>query len=201
MRACDLNLCSDLRRPTQIPALPASRSSPATPSTIPLNRVGCPRPPHLQRSNPHRARCTTACQFPRFPPLEVFVRRPPHYVAPPSWAGIRKPSQTRSFDDLTSMSGLPPRSDPRASSPEVSEVPHQKPTLPRSRLASFSHSRRRNAAITVWREADRQVESPSLIQRSGIYNGLRVAFAAQHHHQVRNQCSAAVNVELDDFLC
>ena len=58
-----------------------------------------------------------------------------------------------------------------------------------------------NAAITVWREADRRVENPSLIQRSGIYNGLRVAFAAQHHHQVGYQCSAAGNVKLDDFLC
>src|SRR5260370_6600480 len=93
MRACDLNLCIDLHRSRQIPALPASRSCPATPSTNPLNRVGCPRAPHLQRPNPHRACCTTAAHFPRFPPLEVFVRRPPERVAPPSWAGIRKPSQ------------------------------------------------------------------------------------------------------------
>ncbi len=91
MRACDLNLCIDLHRPRQIPALPASRSCRATPSTIPLNRVGCPRAPHLQRPNPHRARCTTAAHFPRFRPLEVFVRRPQECVAPPSWAGIRKP--------------------------------------------------------------------------------------------------------------
>jgi hypothetical protein len=31
-------------------------------------------------------------------PLEVFVRRSPVYVEPPSWAGIRKPSQKRRFD-------------------------------------------------------------------------------------------------------
>jgi hypothetical protein len=68
MRARDLNWCIDRHRPRQISALPASRSCPATPSTILLNRVGCPRAPHLQRSNPHRARCTTACQFPRFLP-------------------------------------------------------------------------------------------------------------------------------------
>src|SRR5207245_419614 len=34
---------------------------------------------------------------PRFPPLEVFGRRPPVYAAPPSWAGIRKPSQERTL--------------------------------------------------------------------------------------------------------
>src|SRR5713226_8197241 len=95
MRACDLNLCIDLHRLRQIPTLAASRLSAATPSTNPLNRVGSPRVPQLRRSNPHSARGTTACQFPRFPPLEVFVRRPPARVAPLSWAGIRKPSHNR----------------------------------------------------------------------------------------------------------
>jgi len=123
MRACDLNLCIDLHRPRQIPALPASRSCPATPSTIPLNRVGCPRAPHLQRSNPHRARCTTACQFPRFRPLEVFVRRPPEYVAPSSWAGIRKPSQTATWWQVCATSALPQIADLRQPVRHVAEVP------------------------------------------------------------------------------
>jgi hypothetical protein len=114
MRACDLNLCIDLHRSRQIPTLPASRSCPATPSTNPLNRVGCPRAPHLQRPNPHRARCTTAAHFPRFRPLEVFVRRPPEYVAPLSWAGIRKPSQTATSRFVRAESAL-------ASTPDIGE--------------------------------------------------------------------------------
>jgi hypothetical protein len=38
--------------------------------------------PHRRRSNPHRARCTIASHFPRFRPLEGFVRRPPECLAP-----------------------------------------------------------------------------------------------------------------------
>src|SRR5258708_1138837 len=68
MRACDLNLCIDLHRSRQIPPLPPTRSSPPTPSTIPLNRPASPRPPP-----------------------------PPERVAPPAWGGIRKPSQKKTL--------------------------------------------------------------------------------------------------------
>jgi cell division protein FtsI/penicillin-binding protein 2 len=58
-----------------------NRSRAATPSINAGDRVGCLRAPHPQRSNPHRARCTTTSHFPRFRPLEVFVRRPPECVS------------------------------------------------------------------------------------------------------------------------
>jgi hypothetical protein len=100
MRASDpslCNLCIDLHRSNQIPTLTANRSRAATPSIIALDRVGCPRAPHPQRSNPHRARCTTASYFPRFRPLEGFVRRPLVCGAASVAAGIRNPSQEETF--------------------------------------------------------------------------------------------------------
>jgi hypothetical protein len=85
LRASDpslYTLCIALHRPNQIPTLTTKRSCAATPSINALNRVGCPRAPHRRRSNPHRARCTIASHFPRFRPLEGFVRRPPECLAP-----------------------------------------------------------------------------------------------------------------------
>src|SRR5713101_6900882 len=102
MRASYLNLCSDLHRPSQISTLTAGCSCAATPSIDPLHRVGCLRAPHPQRSNPHRARCTTASPFPRFRPLEVFVRRPPECVA--AFEGGRHP---KTFTRADHPVGLP----------------------------------------------------------------------------------------------
>ncbi len=103
-RASYLNLCSDLHRPSQISTLTAGCSCAATPSIDPLHRVGCLRAPHPQRSNPHRGRCTTASPFPRFRPLEVFVRRPPECVA--AFEGGRHPKQAAEFQTVAHGGGL-----------------------------------------------------------------------------------------------
>src|SRR3982075_913679 len=57
-----------------------------------------------------------------------------------------------------------------ASQGTTAVIPVGKAPSPRARRSCHS---RRNAAITVWREADRQVESPSLIQRSGRFRPRR----------------------------
>jgi hypothetical protein len=62
----------------------------------------------------------------RFPPLEVFVRRPPALAARPGSAGIRKPSQTRTLARIavgTLIAERPPHRSVRAA------FPHTAPTL------------------------------------------------------------------------
>ena len=89
----------------QIPTLTTKRSCAATPSINALNRVGCPRAPHRRRSNPHRARCTIASHFPRFRPLEGFVRRPPECLAP-SVRGRHPKPFTKALMDLAHVNWL-----------------------------------------------------------------------------------------------
>jgi hypothetical protein len=72
---------------------PSDRSGVPTFSILTFEPVASTRLLDPPCSNPHSARGAPDCPNPRFPPLEVFVRRPPQCVAPPSWAGIRKPSQ------------------------------------------------------------------------------------------------------------
>ena len=60
----------------------ASRSSNATTSKSALDRLAATQPPLPQLSNPHSApRRAHTFPFPRFLPLEVFVRRPPECAA------------------------------------------------------------------------------------------------------------------------
>jgi hypothetical protein len=72
----DLNLGIDLRGSSQIPSATAGQSCAAMSSTNAFNGVDFHHPLHLPRPNPHSARGTTACHFPRFPSLEAFGRRP-----------------------------------------------------------------------------------------------------------------------------
>jgi hypothetical protein len=76
IHAYDLNLCTDLHCSRRALTLAAPRSCPATPSTNALMGVGCHQPVRLPRANPHSARGTTACHFPRFRSLKAFGRRP-----------------------------------------------------------------------------------------------------------------------------
>ena len=76
MHAYDLNLCTDLHCSRRTLTLAAPRSCAATSSTNTLMGVGCHQPVHLPRANPHSARGTTACHFPRFRSLKAFGRRP-----------------------------------------------------------------------------------------------------------------------------
>src|SRR5713226_5647848 len=95
-----LNLGANLRRSMRQGRCNTHRSCFPTLATVALDRIGCPAAPNPQLSNPHSsgpARGTIAPSLPRFPPLEVFVRRPPDHGAPPSWAGLRKPSQYRKW--------------------------------------------------------------------------------------------------------
>ena len=88
MHAGDLNLRTNLHCSRQILTLAAAWSCAATSSTNAFNGVGCHHAPRLPRSNPHSARSTTACHFPRFPSLEAFGRRPQASVsAAPSVIG------------------------------------------------------------------------------------------------------------------
>ena len=88
MCVCDLNVGIDLRGSTQIPAAAADQSCAPTSSTNAFNGVDCYHPPRLPRPNPHSARGTTACHFPRFPSLEAFGRRPKaSVIAAPSVGG------------------------------------------------------------------------------------------------------------------
>jgi hypothetical protein len=52
------------------------RSRPSSSSTARLDPIGSHRPHHAQQPNRHRARRNASVSFPRFPPLEVFERRP-----------------------------------------------------------------------------------------------------------------------------
>jgi len=52
------------------------RSRPSSSSTVRLNPIGSHRPHHAQQPNRHRARRNASVSFPRFPPVEVFERRP-----------------------------------------------------------------------------------------------------------------------------
>ena len=75
IHAYDLNLCTALHCSRRTLTL-APRSCPATSSTNALMGVGCHQPVRLPRANPHSARGTTACHFPRFRSLKAFGRRP-----------------------------------------------------------------------------------------------------------------------------
>jgi hypothetical protein len=92
----------------QIPTLTTKRSCAATPSINALNRVGCPRAPHRRRSNPHRARCTIASHFPRFRPLEGFVRRPPECLAPSVRGRHPKPFTKADICSAANSAKIPP---------------------------------------------------------------------------------------------
>ena len=76
IHAYDLNLCTDLHCSRRTLTLAAPRSCAATSSTNALMGVGCHQPVRLPRANPHSARGTTACHFPRFRSLKAFGRRP-----------------------------------------------------------------------------------------------------------------------------
>jgi hypothetical protein len=76
MHAYDLNLCTDLHCSRRTLTLAAPCSSAATSPTNALMGVGCRQPVRLPRANPHSARGTTACHFPRFRSLKAFGRRP-----------------------------------------------------------------------------------------------------------------------------
>jgi hypothetical protein len=111
LRASDpslYTLCIALHRPNQIPTLTTKRSCAATPSINALNRVGCPRAPHRRRSNPHRARCTIASHFPRFRPLEGFVRRPPECLAPSVRGRHPKPFTKADICSAANSAKIPP---------------------------------------------------------------------------------------------
>ncbi len=64
----------------------ADHSCPPTSPTVTVNRVARTPPRYPLRSNPHSARGVLAAPphrpISRFPPLEVFVRRPPECAAP-----------------------------------------------------------------------------------------------------------------------
>ena len=76
IHAYDLNSCTDLHCSRRTLTLAAPRSCAATSSTTALMGVGCHQPVRLPRANPHSARGTTACHFPRFRSLKAFGRRP-----------------------------------------------------------------------------------------------------------------------------
>ena len=71
----------NLHRSTSATATKANCLFAAPPST---NARGVPpaHAHHRRRSNPHSARRTASLHLPRFPPLEVFGRRPPVPVTP-----------------------------------------------------------------------------------------------------------------------
>src|SRR5450830_279082 len=74
--ARDLSLSADPHRArwTLTPATACSCA--ATSAANPPMALACHHAPLLQRSNPHSARVTTACHFPRFRSLKAFGRRP-----------------------------------------------------------------------------------------------------------------------------
>src|SRR5271169_3244441 len=82
IRNQDLNAIN-LHRSKLVGSTAASRSSNATTSNNPLDRLAAAQPPHPRPLNPHsQPRRVHTFPFPRFPPLEVFRRRPPQPVAP-----------------------------------------------------------------------------------------------------------------------
>src|SRR5258708_6548915 len=76
------NSSIDLHRPTVIATTKARQPWAPTSSTNAFDPVASDHTPHSRHSNPHSARRTTPCHLPRFPPSEVFVRRPPECAAP-----------------------------------------------------------------------------------------------------------------------
>jgi hypothetical protein len=86
IHAYDLNLCTDLHCSRRTLTLAAPRSCAATSSTNALMGVCCHQPVRLPRANPHSARGTTACHFPRFRSLKA-----PVHAASSRSAGIRNP--------------------------------------------------------------------------------------------------------------
>jgi hypothetical protein len=74
IRVGDLNAAIDLRGLRQIPAPVADQSCAATSSACALIGLGR-RHAALPRENPHSARGTVACHFPRFRSLKAFGRR------------------------------------------------------------------------------------------------------------------------------
>jgi hypothetical protein len=72
---CDVNVAIDLPGLPQIPAPAADQSCAATSSANALIGLGR-RHAALPRPNPHSARGTVACHFPRFRSLKAFGRRP-----------------------------------------------------------------------------------------------------------------------------
>ena len=87
----------DLSCSTQLISPTAPRSRAATASNIAFYRVPASQTPRPQRSNPHSASRAPAVPSSRFPPLEVFVRRPPCARNRSVAAGIRKPSQEQTY--------------------------------------------------------------------------------------------------------
>src|ERR1700674_5243320 len=75
-----LNLI-DLHPSTKLHSTAAMCSSTTTASIRALDRLATPQTPRPWPSNPHSARGTAAHPPSRFPPLEVFRRRPPERLA------------------------------------------------------------------------------------------------------------------------
>jgi hypothetical protein len=75
-----------------------------TPSIASQTSVQCNSATDRQHRNPHSVRRTVSPHLPRFPPLEVCVRRPRCAPRHLHGAGIRKPSQQRKspFHSITS---------------------------------------------------------------------------------------------------
>ena len=94
----DIPLSSQIVR--QLIEFDATRRSSSNRFTV-HRLAGAPRTPftHLipRHSNPHSPRRATHVPLPRFPPLEVCVRRPRCTPRHRDGAGIRKPSQMQSL--------------------------------------------------------------------------------------------------------
>ena len=73
----DIRLSSQIVRPlTEFDATRRSSSSRFTVHRLVVERLNSIHPPHPRHSNPHSPRRVTHVPLPRFPPLEVCVRRP-----------------------------------------------------------------------------------------------------------------------------
>jgi hypothetical protein len=82
--------CPSNRAPQALSTSATCAIEQASPCTHPIRRAQIPIAHAAFVAPPHPPN-------PRFPPLEVFVRRPTVRAAPPVPAGIRKPSQQRSL--------------------------------------------------------------------------------------------------------
>src|ERR1019366_3834413 len=71
---CDISV--DPARWLPVNISETGRSPPSSSSTVRLDPIGSHRSHHAQKPNRHRARRNASVSFPRFPPLEVFERRP-----------------------------------------------------------------------------------------------------------------------------
>ena len=85
---------------------PAAHPAAVSPSTGLLERLDSIHPPHPRHSNPHSPSRATHVPLPRFPPLEVCVRRPPVHAAPPSW-GRHPQTFTTAVIPISLLSALP----------------------------------------------------------------------------------------------